>query len=805
MQELAQRGVDISTPEGAELAALVLDVKNDLLNRLNEKEKVLIQLIQQRYFNTPADIRMKAMMPIVRHIQQLRQFPFFPQGRFGRFMLTVETKKADGIGWEVSYKEAFEDRDTRDKAWHTADTRKEANQRIRAHELSDTSYVLMALPQDFIDSAASELDLTPDQVDQLMNLMQPVKQEKALKQYEIAKLGIKGYTSDTLRSYANFAWHDSNLLAKLEYRSKFNLAIRGIRSQLREVQMSSPPSSQDEWRLDNIAQAMETTRDYIMAPPNELQSLRAFMSVAYLGLNVKTALMNLYGLITTWSDVTSQQGLIPGSTLMLKATKQAFQSIKLTNFNDRREGNYLKPDVQAALDQALEEGVLSQSYSYHLAGLANSGNLNRLIPGYNLSSLITKRAIDLAMWPFRLTELSTRRASFIAQYEIAKAKEGVNPYTEAVKKTNLLQNDYSLGNRVPFMRGGAFNLGPVAPLATIFMSFAQHMAFHSYGGYELGERRAQKLLGETPRTAWGGYTMKIWLLTLLVAGYEGLPGMENIIDLLEAMWRKVGGQKPLRQSLREYVQATEVGIDPQAAAHGLGHNLGGFDISKSIGFGRLVPGTDVLTHPGDNPAEQVGTLTLDLLGAAGSFIKFGMEATLNTKPLSEDAQRLPGGIGNIYTAYYWSQHGVRSPTGAEITRDPQTGKIRELTDLEIWGKALGFNPTIVSENRQIRFAQYDRKIYWQTRRDMLLDDVWRAKWQKDREAEADVRKAITDFNAAIPSDYADLRVKPVDIARSMKARQRVKRFEEQGTTPQKRYRSLYRDVKDSFAPGGAAP
>jgi hypothetical protein len=559
-------------------------------------------------------------------------------------------------------------------------------------------------------------------------------------------------------------------------------------------------------RLGRVKTYMERTRDYVMAPPYEAQAVRAVVSVAYLGLNVKTALINFYGLVTTWSDLTTRYGQIEGNTRFLRAVKQGMLSLKLTDLNDRREGTYLPAETQAALDRAIEDGVLSQSYAYHLAGMANGGNLWRL-PAKREVGKYFQKSVDAAMWPFRLMELATRRISFLAEFEAASKEENLgmsDPYTTAVTRTNKLQNDYSTGNRAPFLRGIKTQPGnplakilePALPLATVFMTFTQHMAFHSYGGYELGERRLAKELGQTPRGLFGSYTIKIWLATLLLAGYEGLPGAENLLDFIEIAWRKLGGRKPVRQELRELVQAVDG--DPQLWARGLGHNVAGFDVSRSLGLGRVFPGTDVLAHPRDNVSETVGTLALDLTGPTGAFVKFGLDALFSNKPPAETFQRLPGGLGNIWSAYQWSQKGVRSPSGALVTHDLETGKLRDLTASEIAGKALGFNPTVVSQNREVMFAQYDRKIYWQTRRDILLDDYWRAHWQKDRESQADVRKSVSDFNASVPAEYRDLRVTGADIARSTQARDRIKRFEEQQSSPQRRYRSLYKDVKDSF-------
>lgn len=804
MDELGKRGIDLTTDEGQVLAELILDVKNDLLDKLNEKEQTFLGLIAHRHAEGGAEVMKAAMLPVMRKFNEYRKVPFFPQGRFGNYMLIIEKHRPEG-GYEIVYREAFENETEWKKAHEIAYKNLKSDERIKIQEkLSEQTYVLMSLPLDFVDLAASELDLSPEQVEVLLNILQPVKSEKALKSYELARLGIKGYSSDALRSYGNYTWHDANLIAKMEYRAKFGLAIRGIQKQLRQAAQAGPAFEAEVWRLGRVLEAMEKTRDYIMSPPNEAQMLRGIVSVGYLALNLKTALVNFAGLLTTWSDVTTRMGLIEGSAAMARATVKALSTIRLPNLNEARQSGMLTSEEQAALDRALDEGVLSQSYAYHLAGVANRSNLFRM-PSAKLTQRFAKDAVDAAMWTFRLTELSTRRVTFLAEYELAKKKGSQldDAYQEAVNRTNILQNDFSLGNRVPFMRGGAFNLGPVMPLATIFMSFTQLMAFHAYGGYELGERRAAQLRGESPRNIAGGYTTKLWVALLILAGYEALPGAENILDLLEAFWRKIGGQTPIRQQIREIVKSLDIpGLDPQRAAHGLGHNVGGFDLSRSIGFGRVVPGTDAIGR-GDNIQEQTGALVLDIMGPLGGYIKFGLDAAFNKDASLETYSKIPGGIGNFLSAYHWSQQGVRAPTSALVTFDLETGKPRDLTAGEIFWKALGFNPTVVSQGREIRQDQYDRKVYWTTRRKELLDDYWKATWQKDVEAKADVKKAISDYNAGIPQQHKSLRISGAEIQRSLQERRRNLQRDQARLPSERRYESVYRDVLQSYDQEGS--
>lgn len=826
LQKAREHGIDPDSDKGAEVLEFVRKVDESLLDYLNEDERVLFEILAHRLGHSPAVFK-GAVTELAAKVHELRQQPFLPQGRFGNWVLVVSKRREGGPGHEVVYREAFESEAKWQEAWKHAVAKATPDMKIDKHIVTDSEYVLMSLPKDFVNLMASELGLSdetgPDgelsQIERLVQLLQPVKTEKLLSQYEKDRM-VKGYSKDLMRSYAEFTWHHSNAQAKLLYRRKFNLAITNMREKLRSSRESMENRSPDEvGRLTRILAAMEKMRDYVMAPPNELQAARAAVSIGYLAFNVKTAMVNMWGLITTASDLTTKFGVANGSKRFAESMYYSGMSMKLTNLDERRAGEYMPPNLQKALDRALEEGVLSQSYAYHLANAAGQRNLVRM-PAGSMSGRITKATIDLGMWPFRLTELASRRISFIAamQEHLGKPDAGFDEsYEIAVAQTNKLQNDYSLGNRVPFMRGGAAGLGATLPMITIFASFAQHMAFHGWGGYELGLHRERALKvqrGELPQEhmpqwyQWGyGYTARVWLLTMLLAGYEGLPGAENMLDLVEAVFRKFGW-KPARQQLREMVQT--VTDNPVLFSRGLGSNIMGFDISRSVGFGRLFPGTDTFSRASpQKPEEAVGAMTFDLAGPLGGFMKFGLEwynkaSTRGLMQGSKEAMRLaPGGIGNMINGYIWSQDGVKGPAGAEVTLEPdETGRLRprDLTGGEIAGKFLGMNPEVVARNREIMWNQYDMKTYWQSKRQRFISDYVRSKDEGDREGAKDAREAVRAFNLEVAGEKwsKDFKISGKDLADGYKRFKRAKRRAEAGLPREKRYEGLYEDIRRSY-------
>lgn len=110
--------------------------------------------------------------------------------------------------------------------------------------------------------------------------------------------------------------------------------------------------------------------------------------------------------------------------------------------------------------------------------------------------------------------------------------------------------------------------------------------------------------------------------------------------------------------------------------------------------------------------------------------------------------------------------------------------------------ALGANPVLLAENRDRHFTQKGEEIYWNTRRQDLMDRYWKAVRTSDEAARDVARQAIDKYNADLP--YSQLRITGKDLAQSMKARRKANRLAEQFGTNQRRMREPAGDVRDSF-------
>lgn len=788
-------GIDTSTKKGKELLTHIKNFENSLLDSLNEDERIIGELLAHRYgHNNLAYLAM--IHQLKAQIHEMRKRPFLPRKWFGTYQLVVSEKAA--VGYEVIHKEGYDSLAERDAAFVKIQARLPKNRIVQKKELTDHQYVMMGLPKDFLDTVAAELGLEKEQVRRLSEILQPVKQEKLLRERDLKELGITGESQDIMRSYADYTWHHANLQTKMIYRKRFNMAIGRLS---REVEELSYTDSQDFYRKHAILESMKAARDYIMSPPHEWHTVRATISLAYLLGNVKTALANGTGLLLTWTDLTGRHGSWKGEMLFYQAVYR--------NSVDVWAKGKLPDYIQKGLVRAKQEGVFDQTMAYHVAGMANANRLWRALSRRKVIRYFQKD-IELGMMPFRMMELFTRRVTFLAALEensnmidqrTGKKLDFEQAYQRSVKKVGAVQNDYTAGNRIPLMRGKA-------SLVTIFMSFPQHAGWHSLGQYESGQRALVEheiKIGMRPESdrptqtqKLHGHTMRIWAVMLMLGGYLGEPFAENFLDIVEWIWKRFG-KKTIRQELRDIV--TPLVDQPHLWSRGFAHSVFGLDFSRSVGWGELLPGTNLLNkNAKDNFDEKVGTMALDLAGVTGNTLKWLYDSGFNEhKPFEQAMRSAPGLGGNMWNAYQWSKHGVRGPAGGKITVDPKTGELRDLTAKELWAKAMGFNPEIVSHNREINYEIYDRTVHWKTRRDGLKAAIWRGEVQEDPDYEREARKAVEEFNEWLGDDpeWRVLRIDNADISKYLKLK-RIQQMKEENQQPrEKRFRRLHEDIRAS--------
>lgn len=793
VQQLAKYGVDIETIGGKKAAEIYIESKNVILKQINAAQITLARRMGQQ--EMPEAEFEVALNDLRKSFKALRDRPFLPRGDYGSWGIVVTEQ--DGIERKVVYRQMFESEADLAKARAIVTKTLKPNQSIKTiTKLSDEHKSLLALPLDYVDKAAEVMGLTQAQKELLQDLLHPVKVERLTQPYEKALAKISGGSKDRMRNFADFVWHNSTMIARTESIPALNKAKAAGTAMFNEVNSSEVVMSEEgrQRLLSDIKRAilfLDKTTGYMLSPPNEWYTARSVVSLVYLWGSIKTAVLNLTGITTTMSALTSQYGDVAGGAAMLKAHKQLGQLIGTGKSDELSTKLY---------NRALEEGFLIQSYAAHLAGAATAGVSKRLVNRSRFTADVGTnigRLADAGMIPFTLAEQYTRRVTFLsivnALAEKAKASgAGINPesiYEDAVKQTDLLQNSYTLANRPVIMRGtGA--IGALGPLVTIFMSFAVHFTWNSTGGYTLGtKRRAAAGLGNMPDSAVS-HTTRMLIMLLLLGGYEALPFAENILDLLDTAFLKTM-RKTARQMMREGIKELPDAInDPRWWGKGLGGDVFGADVSGSLGIGRIIPGTDLMLNEPRNAAELMGRAVEDFGGVAGSLSNWAVQTSLdvwNGNDLTRNITKFPGIVGGVANAVEWDKNGVRGTKG-ELIYEPTTG--------ESVAKAFNFTPSGLSDIREQNWAVAQAVKYWETRRSNLQKHYNQAMDADDREAVADSISAIEEFN----DEVLDAKLKLLPYQRNASYRRhRSEVLDLETGRTERRVRNLTAEVEDSFS------
>ena len=785
---LRKKGVDPESPRGQAMAQQILDIKNSLLKHINTLEQVAVGIAREQFAGQPSVLQMK-VNEIAAEVRRYRNTPFFPQSHFGKHVLYVKARNPETGRMETVHLEHFESRSKRDRAEAEFRRIATAEQHIYSKDLTDSQYVQMTMPKEFLTTVAESGAFEPEQIQLLGDLLTPLRVGKMFERYEKAATKIRGASPDLMRNFADWSWHNANFIAKLEYNRKLKKAIGMTRHDALQARKVGDKAT--AYELERDLRLMEGAREYMMHPPAEWHKMRAVVSLLYLWGSVKTAALNLMGLVTTWAALTGEYGDLAGNRALIGSMK------------DLTAGK-LSSAERWMVDQGIKDGLFDQSYAYFLAGQSNGGNLMRGLQG-SLLGKTWQHALEGGMLPFRLVEMANRRVTALAIFRLELEKNKatgmdfeearVDAYATAEQRTRLLQNDYSTANRVELTRGKA-------ALFTVFFSFVQYMTWVMSGGYERGQRRQARNLGETPRSVATGMTVRLWIILAMMGGAEGLPFGENLMDVLDMIWRKLSG-KSARQEMRELV--AEMGGDPNIAMHGLGSETNFFgllgdtklDIAGSVGMGRIIPGTDVLGKE-DDPKKMLGGFAMAAAGPTGGIVKDLMGLVLSDDPLGRRlAMNLPGAFGNVAKAIEYSKNGATTKSGLELARG-DNGELRRLTPEELFAQALGFRSTAVSRGQELHYAKAEEKVYWTKRRGEVIRDYIRAVESREPEEMKAMAKAVEDFNSDLPSP--SLRIVGKDLNTRIRARRKEVRKHEAGVVP-KRYRDLFEQVDEAYGMG----
>jgi len=529
----------------------------------------------------------------------------------------------------------------------------------------------------------------------------------------------------------------------------------------------------------------------------------------WLGFAPQSALLNLTQVpMVGLPYLSARYGGLKATNALRKAMGTIPRMMKLDTAD-------VKDAFLIALTRAVENGVVDESYATELAATAEGANLSGLLPGNKAQ----RGMMQIAHWSafmFQTSEKFNRRTMFASAWELAMAdpqnkvlnelqefnqlefrdlmkvlgkgkEQEARAYLAARDAVWSTQFQYSRHARPRFMRGRK-------GVIFTFFTFVQQMVF--FAAHDRG--RTQFLL-----------------MMFVLAGMMGLPFAEDINAFVRFTSRKLLGKDVnIERLTREFVVdimgedsispdlilhgISRVGFGIPAAADLLGIPFPQFDMSASVGLGRIIPGAEELFGAPSKGFDA--TFSRAVTTAAGASAGIGINLL---KFLSDD---LPFGDSKRYERAFPRSiknalKGIRFfEEGRERTRQGATVVDFDVDDpgqlAEVVGQFFGFQPTRLSRRWDRERMQQEAIAFWTIRRGMLLRQMDQARVSGDSGVLGDVLAAIRRYNrdVAIPGFF----ITGKELRQSQRERMRRRRLFEAGLPASKRQRPLARDIKRLF-------
>jgi hypothetical protein len=768
---MQSRGI---TAEGQEL---FLGIVNDFLSTLQMMEDVVRTNLTEFFADNPTALAGRLALSR-EEFEKLRQTPYLPDMRFGKWSVQIKAGRAEDVEGrqirrgELVYWEKFATKRDRDRRFAELKKQYGTQHNVSASFDDDVSAPLRGLPQSLVEVMTEVLNshedtkLTEAQAAAIADMaFDQTAAGKFAKYLGTPKKNIGGASKDIRRAYAAYHWKTANAVAKLYYFRSLTRAMGEIKGDAMAERNQGGTSD----AFDKLYGYTRRNFSYVMQPQHEFEQLRSFVSLWYLWGSAKTAVMNLMSVpVLSFPYLWSRYGMLQSQAALLRAMKDVAQYW--------RDPTKLSLDKQRVLAKFKADGVTDQSFAAMLASVADGGvAFERLVPHWEFAgSDATRRMVwkvtSLGMMPFRAVEQLNRQVTGLAAYDLESQRlgetlstGGTAAYQFAHDAVDYTQNEYGPWNRPPIMQGKQ-------SILLLFFSFVQNMSFMMFGG---------------DKSWW-----RAMMVLAALAGLQGLPGMDNLIDIMNWALRRMTGQYvDLRAEAREV--AENIGLNPDIVMHGVSHSWGiGWDTSNSIGQGRVIPGTDAIFGIGkfeDRFLNAAG----DIGGPVGSLAISFLQAIASDNPnmLLAFDKMLPPVIRNIERMYNAATlEEFQSGSGRTLVKDP--------TVTELAGQALGFAPTRKTQQQELLHMERDAVQYYIARRANLMETMYVARKTHDYDAIAEARAKINEYNNGVP--HPTLRITGDEIAKSVEARKRTEAETSQNRAPAARYQALYQQIGSTF-------
>lgn len=801
---------------GPEAVAIYNEVKQRFEQYLVRAETVLAKNIERR-FSDPATGQINAagqaaLIELQRDMALMRQKPYFPMVRFGKWTITVR----DGTTNQVTFFAAYATARERDAAVPQV-ARQHPGDALQVGSVEEEVLEFMGLPAPVLKQIAIHMpNLSTQQKDWLDRFQHLMAPDQSFKKRWLERKGTKGYSRDAFRAFSHYFLTGANYLSKLKHQDQLQGAITSLKSDL--------PSAKDSEKRLKIIRMVEEHHQYIMRGGKDWAVTKSFIALWQLGFSPMAAFMNL----TQTPTVTLPyfNGVF-GAVQSAAALRTVFKSLK-RSFEFVPKGTALQ--FQAARQELIRQGKIDVGQAPELGSYAEGFNLSRLSAGTTAQRWY--RNVSWAgMVAFGKMERLNREIAFGMAWELAMKPESWKlPWYQQFRAKYIVQMN-QLANKQFIVDGQAVKLTDEEALATLIAREAidrTQFIFQPWARPKFLRNPAMSTLMvffgyiQSMLYAFGNNPGMLYMIGVYAAlyGLMGLPGADDLEELVKAALRMAGidfnPEKEAREFIRNLTKGTFLDqVGPDLLLHGVsrfsfglgliqeGYGLPQFDASANGSLGNIVPGLAEMARGAGNMSswkEVTGDIVRDTAGAGFGQL-FPLLQFLGSDPLSGDMKKwervMPRFAKGVSKAYrYYSEERERTNQGGTLVKfDP-----RDPEDLAtIVTQALGATPTKVSTKWDMLRMSQDQTKWYQGRKLSLLSQLDEAVRVDDSDGVKEVIARIKAFNKDLTNHGAGaMGITSDSVRSSLQTRARNRALQGADLPTQRTQIPVHRGIQELF-------
>lgn len=260
---------------------------------------------------------------------------------------------------------------------------------------------------------------------------------------------------------------------------------------------------------------------------------------------------------------------------------------------------------------------------------------------------------------------------------------------------------------------------------------------------------------------------------IFTAGLGGLPGADDMDDLLDGIMQRLGYNFSSKQKKKEWL--TNVFGSPaiaELALRGISGLAGvPIDVAGRMGLGNMVPGTGLLTRKVDHTADYK-----ELAGPMGDF--FGRSVEGGSKLLQGD---IPGAARSVAPKAVdnWVKSSDMMKTG--MYRDTKGNKVVDTATSDAIVKFIGFQPNDVARIQQGTRTVQQMIALAKLVETELADKMAQGRFERNSDKVKAAKEALAEWNRTNPE--ARIVIKEEQINKRVQSMNRTKAQRLQRTAP----------------------